>query len=80
MKATETLDLLLDKLPLTARTAHRYLGIKNNLLAVITLFNAGCSVIFLEHGLTVEFSGETVLRGWRDQRNDLWIVPITSKG
>ena len=42
MKTTETLDLLLDKLPLTARTAHRCPGITNNLLAVSTLCNAGC--------------------------------------
>ena len=80
MKTTETLDLLLDKLPPTARTVHICPGITNNLLAVMTLCNSGCSVIFLEHGVTVEFNGEIVLRGWCDQRNDLWRVPITSKG
>ena len=80
MKTTETLDLLLDKLPPIARTAHRCPGITNNLLAVSTLCNAGCSVLFLEHGVTVEFNGEILLRGWRDQRNDLWRVPITSEG
>ena len=80
MKTTETLNLLLDKLPPTARTAHRCPGITHNLLAVSTLCNSGCSVLFLKHGVTVEFNGEIVLRGWRDQRNDLWRVPITSKG
>ena len=80
MKTTETLDLLLDKLPPAAQTAHRCPGITNDILAVSTLCNAGCSVLFLEHGVTVEFNGEIVLRGWRDQRNDLWRVPITSEG
>ena len=79
MKTTETLDLLLNKLPPTARTAHICPGITNNLLAVSTLCNAGCSVLFLEHGVTVEFNGEIVLRGWRDHHNYLWRVPITSE-
>ena len=80
MKTTETLNLLLNKLPPTARTAHRCPGITNNLLSVSTLCNADCSVLFLEHGVTVEFNGEIVLRGWRDQRNDLWRFPIASEG
>ena len=80
MKTTETLDFLLDKLPPSARTAHRCPGITNNLLAVSTLCNDGCSVIFLGHGVTVEFNGEIVLRGWRDQSNNLWRFPITSEG
>ena len=80
MKTTETLDLLLNKLPPTARTSHRCPVITNNLLSVIKLCNAGCSVLFLKHGVTVEFNGEIVLRGWRDQRNNLWRVPITSEG
>ena len=80
MKTTETLDLLLDKLPTTARTSHRCPGITNNILAVSTLCNAGYSILFLEHGVKVEFNGEIVLQGWRDQRNNLWRVPITSEG
>ena len=79
MKTTVTLDLLLDKLTPASQTAHRCPGITNNLLAVSTLCNAGCSVLFLEHGVKVEFNGEIVLQGWRDQRNDLWRFPITSK-
>ena len=78
MKTTETLYLLLDKLPPTAGKAHKCLGITNNLLAVSTLCNAGCSILFLEHGIQVKFNGEIVLQGWRDHRNDLWRAPITS--
>ena len=63
MKTTETLDLLLEKLPPAARVTHRCPVITNNLLAVATLCNAGCNVLFTENSVEVEFNGEIVLRG-----------------
>jgi len=80
MKTTETIELLLKKLPPAARKGHRCPGITNNLLAVSELCDAGCSVYFHKHGVEVEYNGEIVLRGWRDPTNRLWRVPLTSEG
>ncbi len=63
---TENLLLLLNKLPLTAREAHRAPGITNNLISAATLADAGCEIFFHKTGCEVSLNGENILRGWRD--------------
>ena len=63
LTTTETLDLLLDKLPPEARKAFRVPGLRHNLLAVATFCNAGCTVTFTKHGVYVKYNGEIVLCG-----------------
>ena len=69
---TETLLLLLNKLPNSARVAHRAPGITNNLLAASELADAGCELFFHSTGCEVTHNGEILLRGWRDPETRLW--------
>ena len=73
---SETLELLLKKLPPKARRAFRCPKIRHNLIAVAELCNAGCIVLFRMDAVLVEYNGEIILRGWRDKRSNLWRVPI----
>ena len=50
---TESLLLLLNKLPVQARTEHYAPGISNNLLAASELADAGCELIFHKTGCEV---------------------------
>ena len=76
MMTSETLELLLKKLPPKARRAFRCPNIRHKLLAVCELCDAGCIVLFREDAVEVEYNGEIILRGWRDKRTRLWRVPI----
>ena len=76
MTTTKNLELLLTKLPKSARQAHRLPGIVNNLLSVAELCDAGCEVEFHRTGCHVYYNGEIVMRGWRDPTNKLWRVPL----
>jgi hypothetical protein len=71
LTTTETLQLLLNKLPTSACTAHRSPGITNNLLAASELADAGCELFFHNTGCEVIHNGEVILRGWRDQNTRL---------
>ena len=76
MMTSETLELLLNKLPKKARKAFRCPNIRHNLIAVCELCDAGCIVMFRKHAVEVEYNGEIILRGWRDKSTKLWRVPI----
>ncbi len=60
---TETLLLLINKLPTQARIAHRSPGISNNLLAASELADAGCELFFNNTGCEVTHNGETSSEG-----------------
>ena len=77
---TETLELLLSKLPEEAREAFRAPDIPHNLIAACELVDAGCSIHFYKHGCEIEFEGETLYRGWRDTATRLWRIALTSEG
>ena len=74
MKIIETIELLLNKLPIAARRGFRILDIHNNLLAVCELCDAGCEVNFHRTGVTVYYNGETVLQWCRYPKKRLWWV------
>ena len=76
---TETLELLLKKLPEAARKAFRVPEIPHNLIAACELFDAGCGVHMYKHSVEIEFEGETLYRGWRDKPSRLWRFSLTSK-
>ena len=76
LTTTETLQLLLNKLPSPAHMAHRSPGISNNLLAASKLADAGCELFFHITGCEVTYNGEIILRGWRDPDTRLWRVSL----
>ncbi|KAL7475994.1 hypothetical protein ACHAW6_007122, partial [Cyclotella cf. meneghiniana] len=80
LHTTENLLLLLNKLPLIAREAHRAPGITNNLMSAATLADAGCEIFFHKTGCEVSLNGEVILRGWRDPTTRLWRVSLHPDG
>jgi hypothetical protein len=80
MFTTKTLQLLLNKLPDAAREAHCAPGIINNLVSVSVLCDAGCEVFFHSTGCEVTFNGETIIRGWRDLRTNMWRISLLGDG
>ena len=77
---TETLELLLSKLPEEAREAFRVPDIPHNLISACELVNTGYSIHFNKHGCEIEFEGKTLYRGWRDKASRLWRIALTSDG
>ena len=80
LATTETLQLLLNKLPASAHIVHRSPGISNNLLAASELADAGCELFFHHTGCEVTYNGEIILRGWRDPDTHLWQVSLIPDG
>eukprot|EP00804_Cyclotella_cryptica_P022290 CCRYP_018111-RA/>CCRYP_018111-RA protein AED:0.33 eAED:0.46 QI:0/0/0/1/0/0/4/0/293 len=77
---TETLLLLLNKLPAQAWVAHRFPGVSNNFLAISKLVDAGCELFFHSTGCKVTYNGEIILRGWWGQTTQLWRVSLIPEG
>ena len=80
MFTTKTLQLLLNKLPKPAREAHCAPSIVNNLVSVSVLCDAGCEVYFHHTGCEITFNGETIIRGWRYLRTNMWRISLLSNG
>ena len=80
MFTTSTLELLINKLPKAAREAHRAPALTNNLLSVSVLCDAGCEVFLHQHGCEITFNGETIVRGWRDMRSNMWRISLLPDG
>eukprot|EP00957_Ditylum_brightwellii_P070489 5355561-Ditylum_brightwellii.AAC.1 len=79
MHTTETLNLQVSTLPQDAKRWFRLPTIQHNLVAAAGLCNAGCRVTFGPEDVEVVKGSSTVLRGWRDNSNQLWQVPIVDK-
>ena len=73
---TETLELLLNKLPPKARRAFGVPAIQYNLIACVELIGAGCSVYLHKHGCEIVYEGETLYKGWHDTINRLWRISL----
>ena len=58
--ATETLELMLKKLPKSTRKAFRVPDIPHNLISACELVDAGCGVHLYKHSAEIEFEGETL--------------------
>ena len=76
---TETLELLLKKLPKAARNAFRVTYIPHNLITACELVNAGFGVHLYKQSAEIEFEGENLYQGWRDKPSRLWRFSLTSK-
>ena len=76
MFTTNTLQLLLTKLPPAARIAHEAPTLTNNLLSVSVLCDTGCEVFLHMHGCEITFNGETIVRGWRDLATNMWRISL----
>eukprot|EP00957_Ditylum_brightwellii_P004450 337188-Ditylum_brightwellii.AAC.1 len=79
MHTKETIDLLLSKLPQSARRGFRLRNLMHNLVAVAELCDAGCKVIFDKNDVVVQKEGEQVVHEWRDPPTRLWQIPIVDK-
>ena len=60
---TETLELMVKKLPKSARKAFRVPYIPHNLIASYELAYAGCGFHLYKNIAEIEFEGETLYRG-----------------
>ena len=80
MFTTSTLELLLTKLPKSAREAHAFPSLTNNLLSVFVLCDEGCDIWFHMHGCEINFNGETIVRGWRDLKSNMWRISLIPDG
>ena len=57
---TETLDLILKKLPKAGRKPFRVPDIPHNLTSACELVYSGCGVHMYKHSAEIEFEGETL--------------------
>ena len=73
---TETLELILNKLPPKARRAFRVPDTERNLISCAELIDAGCGVYLHKHGRDIVYEGEVLYKGWRDTINRLWQVSL----
>ncbi len=78
VSSTHTCLLNLPTLPLPARTAHIIPGLAAHLLLlVVTLCNAGWSIIFMKIGCTIIYHRRTIMCGHKRTQTGLWIIPLT---
>ena len=77
---TETLELRLNKLPLKARRAFRVPPIPHNLVAVLELVDAGCSVHIHLWGFDIDCEGEIIYKGWRGCGSRLFRMILENEG
>ena len=77
---SKTLELRLKKLPQKAREAFRVDNIPHNLVAVSTLVDAGCGVYLHHWGFEVDYNGETIYKGWRDNQTKLFQMSLVDDG
>ncbi len=78
VSSTHTCMLNLPTLPTQAQMAHIIPGLAtHSLLLVITLCNAGCSVIFTKIGCTIAYLWCTIMRSHKCTWTGLWMIPLT---
>ena len=77
---SKTLELRLNRLPQKAREAFRVDNIPHNLVAVATLVDAGCGVYMHYWGFEVDYNGETIYKGWRDDKTNLFQMSLLDDG
>ena len=77
---TETLELLLNKLPEAARKEFRVPDTPHNLIAACEIVDARCGFHIYKHSAEILFEVETLYWGWRDKPSRLWRFSLTSKG
>ena len=76
MFTTNTMELLLAKLPKAPKEAHLAPGITNKLLSVFVLCYVGCEVFLHSTGCEISFNGVIFIRGWRDMQTNMWSISL----
>jgi hypothetical protein len=70
--------LIIPSLPPNAHAAHIILGLTSqSLLSIMTMCNAGCTVILTKIGCTIVYCGQTIVCSHKCIRTVLWIIPLT---
>ena len=76
MTTIETLQLLLNKIHVPNREAHRSYGIMNNLLSGSILVNAGYEVFLYVAGADISYNVKVIIKGWQEIPTRLWRMPF----
>lgn len=81
MTTTTTAKFKWKNVTQNGKTCHKVQGLVHNLAAVSNLVDEGNEVLFRKHDAIVrrESDKRIVLRGWRDDSNRLWRVPINDE-
>ena len=81
IKSTHTALLVHPDLPLQARQAHLFPGLKNALLSVGTLCEHGCEATFNDKSVHIKNkqSGNTIMRGKQDAPTNLYMLILTQQ-
>ena len=78
MSSTHTCTLNLPMLPTWAWMASIIPGLAaHSLLLVVTLCNAGCSIIFTKIGCTIVYRGRIIMCGHKCTWTGPWMIPLT---
>ena len=81
IKSTHTELLAHPDLPIQARQAHLFPGLKKALLPIETLCKHGCEATFNNKSVHIKNkqSGKTIMRGKRDARINIYMLSLTKK-
>jgi hypothetical protein len=75
--STHTCTLDIPLLPPSARAAHIIPGLASHLLlSVVTMCNAGCTIILSKIGCTIIYRSRTIVCGHKCTRTGLWMIPL----
>ncbi len=75
---THTCTLDIPSLPPCACTSHIIPGLaSHSLLFVVTMCNAGCTIIFTKIGCTIVYCSQTIVCGHKCTQTGLWMIPLT---
>ena len=77
---SRTLEFCRKKLPQEASEAFRVNDIPHNMVAIATLVDAGCSVHMYYWGFEVDYNGEAIYKGWREQKSKLHQTSLVDDG
>jgi hypothetical protein len=80
MFTTKPLELPLSKIHPKARKAFQVDNIPHNLVALVTLVNAECSVYFHDRGFNIDINGKIIYKGWRVGKSNLFGISLTDDG
>ena len=69
-------ELDLPTLPSTARQAHILLNIKQSLVFIGALCDAGCIGKFIIKYVTVMYKNNIIVRGWKNHKNKFSYFPL----
>ena len=78
--STHTALLPCTNIPLAARKAHIFPGLKTALLSIGTFCDHGCNATFTEGNVTItnKDTGKVLMKGWRCPKTTLYMINLTT--